>query len=104
MRYLTDTQAQAIPSLQAATTDDARKQLLDDAAQVYSKVDAGAVSDDIGLRSWGEGVGLTPDRMNGALAFLAETGRLLTLPDTAVTPDPPVPAPAASKPARRTRR
>jgi len=103
MRYLTDTQAQAIPSLQAATTDDARKQLLDDAAQVYSKVDAGAASDDTGLRAWGEGAGLTPDRMNGALAFLTETGRLLALPDTAVTPDP-TPVPAASKPARRTRR
>ena len=81
MRYLTDTQADQLPSLQDLD-DAARAQVLTDAGVVYAYANrARGTLTDSKLRGWGEKNDLGPDRMNAALAFLQDTGRLLTIPD-----------------------
>ncbi len=95
MRFVTDQQAQALPSLRDADAG-ARDQILSDAAALYEHVQDNAWIDEATLRTWAEARDVGPDRATAALAFLSESGQLLPVSETPVTPEPPPDSPAAA--------
>lgn len=80
-RVMTDEQAAEYPSLAAATD---RVQVLADAARLYAWVQAHPLATIARLRIRAQTDGLTAERTAAALAFLVESGQLVTVPDAPI--------------------
>lgn len=76
--YLTAKQVTEIQTLQGLD-EAARTELLADATRVERYVARNRFIEEEDLRQYGERNDLPPDRLNAALGFLTETGRLVKL-------------------------
>lgn len=76
--FFTAKQADEIQALQGLD-EEARDALLADASRVENYVARNRGIEEGDLREYGERNDLPPDRLNAALAFLTETGRLVKL-------------------------
>lgn len=85
MRYLTAARAEQYESLQGIDNDQ-KAQILADANRVERHISRNDFIDDDQLRRYGERNDLPPDRINAALAFLTEAGRIVGLGDTPSKP------------------
>jgi hypothetical protein len=80
VRYVTDAQVGDLTVFQDKSPED-RAQVLVDAGDVYGYVHANPWVSDGDLRAWGEQRDLGPDRMNDALGFLRQVGKIVDMND-----------------------
>jgi len=78
-RFVTDQTIAGLPVMQGLD-ETGRAEVVGDAAAVYAHVAANEWIDEAQLRRWGETVGVLPDRMNRALAFLDQSCQLARMP------------------------
>lgn len=78
MKYVTSSTFAKVNALQGLD-DEARTQVVDDAAALERFIAENEWLPDDELRKYSEQLGLDPDRTNAALAFLTETDRIVTI-------------------------